>query len=115
MLAKQHRLPVDEFSPRARRFSKGKIILAKTAPNKLGLLRVGVLASRKYVKKASARNALKRTTLDFFSPLKTGSKSGVDLLIIIAAPIIKFDSQTKDDLLQDLESVKVSLLRRATT
>ena len=109
MLAKQHRLPVDGFSSRARRLPKGEIILAKTAPNELGFLRVGILASRKHVKKASARNALKRTVFDYFSPLKTGLKSGVDLLIIVATPIIKFDSQTKDDLLRDLELVKASL------
>ncbi len=110
MLSKQHRLPVGEFPSKAYTLLKGRVVLAKTTPNTLGVLRVGVLVSRKRIKSAAVRNAFKRTVLNDFSSLANKPKDvGVDLLIILATPIIKLDSQVVSGLLQDLETAKALL------
>jgi len=112
VLSKQHRLPVGGFPVKAHTLFRGKVVLAKTAVNTLGFLRVGVLASRKNIKNAVIRNALKRVVLDdFASFINKPGNTGADLLIIVATPIIKLDSQVTNKLLQDLETIKILLSR----
>jgi ribonuclease P protein component len=112
VLSKQHRLPIGGFPIKARTLFRGRVVLAKTAINTLGFLRVGVLASRKNIKNAVTRNALRRIVLDNFALFINKPKNiGTDLLIIVTTPIIKLDLQTTDKLLQDLEAIKTLLSR----
>ena len=87
---------------------------AKVATNTLGFLRVGVLSSRKNIKNATDRNAVKRFVLDNFTSVvnETGNTS-IDLLIIVATPIIKLDLQVKSKLSQDISEIKTLLFKTA--
>ncbi|MDD5710577.1 MAG: ribonuclease P protein component [Candidatus Colwellbacteria bacterium] len=117
MLAKQYRLPVDNFSSKARVLLRGKVVVAKATVSTAGFLRVGVLTSRKNIKSAAVRNAVKRLILDSFAPFTTGPKNNLstDLLIIVAAPIIKLDSQITSRLSADLEMIRTLLPRTRTS
>lgn len=103
MLPKRNRLPVKDFPPKAEVLFRGKKILAKRAPSDQDCVRLGVSISSKNVRKAAARNSIKRLIFKHLGErLREAEGSGFDLLIIVTSSIIKLDPETRDELLGDL-------------
>ena len=65
--------------------------------------RFGVMTSKKVSPKATIRNWAKRTTYDFLSTQFKKTPGGLDLLVVVSAPIIKTNLDTKNSLLKELE------------
>lgn|GEM_PF-2765878 len=110
MLPKQNRVPIGEFPSGTRTLLRGNKIVARVVPNTTGLIRVGVLSKHKNVGGSVSRNAVKRYVLNYLRPIVSEKRDvGLDLLIIIAAPIIRLDPQTKKELARDLTEVGTML------
>ena len=106
MLPKKHRLPVKDFPPKAELLFRSQRLLVKAVENNIGTVRIGISASKKNVPKAATRNAIKRNILDgLMNSLDALDERGIDLLIIISAPIIKLDLETEDLLRRDVKKI----------
>jgi ribonuclease P protein component len=110
VLSKRKRLPVGQFSGGREPAFKGKWISIKVAGNSLGIVRIGVLVGKRVGAKASTRNALKRVVYMVAGDHIGDKLTGKDLLVILEAPIMEFDSDIKEalrlELIEGLEKVK---------
>ncbi|MEX2054107.1 MAG: ribonuclease P protein component [Candidatus Colwellbacteria bacterium] len=104
MLAKKLKLPIKEFPKRGASTSRGKLLAIKRIPNGLDYSRVGILVSKKINPKASARNSIKRIVYSAFGERLLALPTGMDLLVVIEAPIMVISVDTKKELLEDLDN-----------
>lgn len=99
MIPKKQRVPVQAFPRVAQSVARGRFFVIKTAPNGSQYNRVGVLITKKYSKKATDRNRLRRSIFDLFRlettllvDKKKEGEEGKDLLIVVNHSMIHKDS-----------------------
>jgi len=106
MIAKKLKLPINLFPKNAKTVFRNKYFILKFNPGNFPYDRLGVVASKRVLKSAVARNCLKREIFDFFRAnhdfMKPKNKNKKDLLIIINPAIIEL---TKSDLKKRLEEL----------
>lgn len=103
MIPKKFKLSIKEFPKRSTTCFEEKGISLKKSQNNLAYTRFGVVASKKVSPKATIRNWAKRIIYDFFAEHKEKIPIGLDLLVIIATPIIETNLDTKNLLWEELE------------
>jgi len=103
VLPKKFKLSIKEFPKRSTVCFEGEEVSLKKSPNKLDYARFGVMTSKKVSSKATIRNWAKRTVYDFLSTHLGKIPGGLDLLVVVGAPIMKTDLDTKNSLLKELE------------
>ncbi|MDP3947407.1 MAG: ribonuclease P protein component [bacterium] len=80
MLPKVRRVPVGLFPKNPSHIRKGRLLTVKTAPNRAGLRRYGVIVPKAAVNRATERNRLKRFA---YRILSRSSVKGVEDVIVI--------------------------------
>lgn len=87
MLKSKNRLNVSLADSGFKTLKKGRFFSIKVRKNNLNFNRVGIIVSKKYSLRATARNALKRLVFKTFSEIeeftKEGSSESYDILVII--------------------------------
>jgi len=113
MLAKKHRLPIQEFIGKNGRVIKTPFFLLKIFPNQFPYSRFGIIISKKVLPKSTARNKLKRT---IFSEIKLNfcrgqvcfalpdgrQAAGRDFLIIVSPKIKELE---KEEIIKQLQEL----------
>ena len=66
MIAKQYKLPIQNFLRKSGKSSKSRFFLLKTFKTDNDFSRFGAIISNKVAKKATERNKLRRQTFNFF-------------------------------------------------
>ena len=78
------------------RYNATAFLSVNVLPNKFGVTKVGVVASKKAAKKAHDRNAVKRKVREIVRLAHPKLKSGLSIVISIKAPALAQDYKTLD-------------------
>ena len=96
--SKRERLKKDKDFQRVfktgRRLNNGVLIIY-VLPNELNYRRLGIIAERKLIRKATQRNRLKRLVRETFRLNKNSFPQGIDMIVRVKQPALKLEQVTQ--------------------